>query len=153
MMPIKYTKRSRHFRASRHNGWGIVSGGHRKKGQRDGFGKTGLDKGKWIYTVKYLPGYFGKHGFKRPVKVMEEINTINLKSLEQKLPDLEKKSLVEKKGTHIEIDLEKLGYNKLLSMGKVNGKYNIKVKYASKNAIQKVQDAGGSVMVAESHDE
>lgn len=152
-MPVKYNKRSRHFRGSRHNGWGIVSGGHRKKGQRGGFGKTGLDKFKWIHTVKFMPDYFGKHGFKRPVKILEEINTINLKNLELKLPDLEAKGLVEKKGTHVEIDLEKLGYNKLLSMGKVNGKYNIKTKYASEKAIQKVQDAGGSVIITASEDE
>lgn len=151
-MPIKYKKRSRHFRGSRHNGWGIVSG-HKKKGQRGGFGKTGLGKFKWIYTVKYMPGYFGKHGFKRPAKILEKINIINLKYLEIKLPNFEEQGLVEKKGTHLEIDLGKLGYNKLLGTGKVHGKYNITVKYASENAVQKVEDAGGSVVLTSAKDE
>jgi large subunit ribosomal protein L15 len=100
-----------------------------------------------------MPDYFGKHGFKRPAKILEEINPINLKYLEIKLPTFEEQGLVEKKGTHLEIDLDKLGYNKLLSTGQVHGKYNIKVKYASENAIQKVQDAGGSVVLSGAKDE
>lgn len=145
-MPIRYKKRSRHFRGSRHNGYGI-QGQHRKKGLKGGFGKTGLGKHKWTWTVIHKPNYFGKHGFKRPQKIIEEVNIINIKDVEEKLPTWEEEEpgAINKKGTYYEIDLDTLGYQKLLSTGRVNGKYNIKVKKASKRAVEKISDAGGEV--------
>ncbi|MHA1999676.1 MAG: uL15m family ribosomal protein [Promethearchaeota archaeon] len=144
-MPIKYKKQVRHYRASRHNGWGI-QGQHRKKGLIGGAGNTGLQKHKWTWLMaKGSRSYFGKHGFTRPPCSVEKINTINLKVLEQKLPTLEKRGIVEKKGTRLLIDLQKLGIKKLLGTGKVTGKYDITVKYASANAKKKVEEAGGTV--------
>jgi len=46
------------------------------------------------------------------------------------------------------VDLDKLGFNKLLSRGKVTNKYKIKVPYASKKAIEKVKSNGGEVILA-----
>ncbi|MHA1369523.1 MAG: uL15 family ribosomal protein [Promethearchaeota archaeon] len=143
-MTMKYRKKVRRYRGSRQNGWG-TQGQHRKKGSRGGFGKTGLSKHKWTWTVKYAPDYFGKHGFHRPPCVVEKIKAINVKDLELSIPRLLEKGLIEKKGTFYEIDLGRLGYNKLLGAGKVTAKYNIAVKYASKKAIEKIEAAGGSV--------
>lgn len=152
-MPIKYKKKTRHYRASRHNGWGI-QGQHRKKGLRGGFGKTGLGKHKWTWTVIHEPDYFGKHGFKRPQKILEKVEPINIRTLETILHSLlEDEEIASKKGTQYTINLDKAGYQKLLGAGQVRGKYNITVKYASANAIEKIQDAGGSVTLLSSDEE
>ncbi|MBD3185683.1 50S ribosomal protein L15 [Candidatus Bathyarchaeota archaeon] len=152
-MPIKYKKKTRHYRGSRHNGWGI-QGQHRKKGLKGGFGKTGLQKHKWTWLMaKGDRKHFGKHGFKRPPCVTEEIIPINIKVLEEKIPVLLDENLVEKKGSRIIIDLDALGYKKLLSTGSVNGKYDISVKYASKRAVEKIEENGGSVTLTEESSE
>ncbi|MHA1846167.1 MAG: 50S ribosomal protein L15, partial [Promethearchaeota archaeon] len=77
-MTIKYKKRSRHFRGSRHNGYGI-QGQNRKKGLKGGFGKTGFKKHRWTLltamglTKKGKNRYFGKHGFKRPKVIIKDV--------------------------------------------------------------------------------
>ena len=43
--------------------------------------------------------------------------------------------------------LGKLGYNKLLSKGKVNKKLKISVKYASKKVVEAVKKSGGEVIL------
>ena len=43
--------------------------------------------------------------------------------------------------------LEKIGFNKLLSKGKISNKYRIKVPYASKKAIEKIKKGGGEVIL------
>ena len=43
------------------------------------------------------------------------------------------------------IELRKVGYNKLLSSGKVTKKLKITVPIASPKAVEKVQQAGGTV--------
>lgn len=151
-MTIRYTKRSRHFRGSRHNGWGIV-GQHRKKGKKGGFGKTGGMKHKWTYTVVYEPDRFGKHGFQRPVAVQHPDTTITFVQLETRLKAYEAAGIAQKKGSAIEIDLGKAGVTKLLGSGQVHGKYTITVQRASKKAVEKVAAAGGSVSVLDTGDE
>ncbi|MBU4284395.1 MAG: uL15 family ribosomal protein, partial [Nanoarchaeota archaeon] len=46
-------------------------------------------------------------------------------------------------------DLKKLGFNKLLSTGKITKKFSIKCEYASKKAIDKIKKAGGSIILEE----
>ena len=44
------------------------------------------------------------------------------------------------------IELDKLGYNKLLGSGQVNKKFKITTKYFSKKAKEKVEKMGGEVV-------
>lgn len=46
------------------------------------------------------------------------------------------------------IDLEAMGYEKLLGKGAVNNKLQIKVALASNNAVEKVKKAGGKVVLS-----
>ena len=48
----------------------------------------------------------------------------------------------------IEIDLNKLGYEKLISKGKLNKKVMVKIKFASKRAIEKIEKLGGKVILS-----
>jgi large subunit ribosomal protein L15 len=51
-MVYRRSKKVRKQRGSRVHGYGRISGGHRKSGQRGGTGKAGLTKHHWILTIK-----------------------------------------------------------------------------------------------------
>jgi large subunit ribosomal protein L15 len=86
----------------------------------------------WIIK-KYgsVNNYFGKHGFRIPQKVKQVDNPINIKDLPNK----------------DEINLNEMGYTKLLSKGNINRKIKIIVKKCSKNAKDKIEKAGGQVII------
>jgi len=62
---------------------------------------------------------------------------INKLSREQKL---------EKKSGKVFLNLEELGYDKLLGMGKITQPVLVKVSSYSKTAVNKVEEAGGQVL-------
>lgn len=106
-------------------------GQHRKKGQKGGSGNTGLKKHKWIWTVKYAPDYFGKHGFVRKNQTKNrEINLRDVSNLasEHSLSD---------------INLKDFGYDKVLGMGQLKSPLTITAAFFSKRALEKIQEAGG----------
>ena len=109
--------------------------GGRGAGLRGGRGNAGLLKHKWMHMVKYMPDHFGRHGFKRPQSISQEIKTINVGQLEEKFPGKN------------DIDLKKEGYDKLLGGGKLNKKYKIKVNSASEKALIKVKEKGGEIIL------
>jgi large subunit ribosomal protein L15 len=146
-MPIKYPKNTSSYRGSRHHGFGTQSQ-HRKHGKKGGRGFTGECKHSWSWVIRFYGGHtWGKLGFNRPVCVVEVSNPINVKEVEILLPKLEAAGAAEKKGSFYEVDLDKAGYNKLLSTGAVHGKYNITVQHASDKAVEKIKNAGGSVTI------
>ena len=81
--------------------------------------------------------YFGKYGFKTK-GVSKAINTINIGYINDN---------PEKFG--LEVDLGKLGYDKLLGSGRVTRKLKIKVRSASKKVVEKVKKTGGEVILDE----
>ena len=89
--------------------------------------------------------YFGKHGFvSKTPKV--KINAVNVSYLEQHLNRLLSSNIIKKEGAVYSVELEKLGYNKLLGDGQISMKFKITAPYASKSAIAKVREAGGEVV-------
>ena len=89
--------------------------------------------------------YFGKFGFvSKTAKV--KINAVNIGYIEQHVEKLLSSNLVKKEDGFYSVELEKLGFNKLLGDGKVSAKFRIKTPYASKTAIDKVKEAGGEVL-------
>ena len=77
------------------------------------------------------------------------IKAVNIKFLEANILKLNSQNLVNKDDEFFSVDLKKLGFNKLLSSGKVTNKYKIKVPYASKKAIEKIKNNGGSVLLTQ----
>jgi len=148
---VTYKKRkNRNMRGSQTHGWGAKKK-HRGAGSRGGRGMAGTGKRGdakkpciWKDTK-----YFGKHGFKIPKKITIEIKAINLKTIEQRLESLLAKKLVEKKNDSYTVDLKNLGFNKILSTGKITKKFNIKCDYASEKAVDKIKNAGGSIVLKE----
>jgi len=138
-MPHKLRK-TRKKRGSRTQGYGRV-GQHRAGGQRGGHGKAGFHKHKWTYVIKYEPEYFGKRGFHSPKSLGRKTKTINVGALDE----LAEKISTEKRKKFL-IDLEGLGYSKLLGTGKVKKPLIVKVMSCSKSAAEKIKEAGGQIL-------
>lgn len=138
-MPHRLRK-IRKKRGSRTCGYGRV-GQHRKSGSK-GYRRAGRHKHGWTYVIKYEPEYFGKKGFTSPKSLKREAKVINVGELEE---------LAEKCGKTEEgkilVDLEGLGYTKLLGAGKVTKPLIVKVASCSKSAAEKIEEAGGQVIV------
>jgi large subunit ribosomal protein L15 len=136
-MPHKLRK-IRKFRGSRTQGYGRI-GQHRDSGSK-GNRKVGRHKHLWSKIVTSQPDYFGKHGFTSPQSKNRVESTINLYKLDQLTAGAE-------------INLTELGYTKLLGAGTINRALTVQVKEASKSAVQKVQKAGGKLILAETSEE
>ncbi|ADP77673.1 LSU ribosomal protein L15P [Methanothermus fervidus DSM 2088] len=134
---------------TRMRGTRTVGGGSAKKrrgaGNRGGRGMAGSHKHLWTWIVKYKPDHFGKRGFKRPKAVTREVKSINLKEIDEKLDELLEKNLAEEKNGMIYIDLEKLGYDKLLGAGQISRPISVKSPEISKKAKEKIIEAGGEI--------
>ncbi len=137
-------KKIKKQRGSKTHGYGSMKK-HRGAGNRGGRGMAGSGKrGDAKKPSINKKRYFGKYGFKSRKR---KDNIINIKDIEQILPKLLEKKQAEKKGDKFIIDLKKLGYNKLLSSGKVKSKLEISIDFASKNAIEKIEKNNGKVNI------
>ena len=141
-MPHKLRK-SRKQRGSRYCGWGQV-GQHRKSGARGGKGKAGGRKHFWIRTVKYEPDRYRKIGFKPPSSLEPRNITINIGDLEDIA--LQTVGLEAGEGETISLDLEALGYEKLLGRGNVRVPLEVKIPEYSSKALEKIEAAGGNIV-------
>lgn len=126
-------KKTRRMRGSRYHGYAAKK--HKGKGNKGGKGMAGSGKKadhKKSYVLKHYHPYFGKRGYtsRRTAKV--KVKILNVEELEKY-----------KEG---EVNLEDY---KILSKGEVKGKYTIKAKAASKKAVEKVEKAGGKIIIKE----
>lgn len=143
-MVVNRSKKSVKRRAHTTHGYGSMKK-NRGAGNRGGRGNAGSGKrGDSTKPTIWKRKYFGKYGFKKK-NTREDINIISIKTLQEKLEQFLNKKLVSKEGDFFIIDLQKIGFNKLLSDGKVLNKLKIKASYASKKAVDKVKAAGGEV--------
>lgn len=139
-------KRKKH---SRFRGFRTYHGSHKKhkgSGNRGGVGNIGLSRHKKGYMLKYDPDHFGKDGFKRHYSLLRNFRTINLKDLDVMVEKLMEKKLVEEENGKIKINLEKIGYDKLLGNGKITKPLIVEGKHFSKSAISKLEQSGGKAV-------
>ncbi len=151
-MVVNKNRKVKKYRGSKTHGCGSMKK-RRGAGNRGGRGNAGTGKRCDVNKPKIWKDkkYFGKYGFKKKGMV-EKINTINIFDVEQKLDSWVKKGKAVEKSGVFEIDLGALGYNKLLSLGKVTKKMKIIVSYASKSAAEKLKSAGCELSVSKSKD-
>jgi len=152
----KYPKKIRKMRGTRTCGYGRV-GQHRKTGQRAGRGKTTQWKKskKTLYLKQKELGFpdpdwkMGKTGFKRPQDInrIYKINTLNVKELDQKIESLVVENKATKSGNTFSINLNNINIQKVLGRGNLNKPINITVNKASKRAIEKIEAAGGKIIL------
>ena len=142
------------MRGRRTHGYGRV-GQHRKTGQRAGRGKTTQWKKskKSFYLKQKELGFpdpdwdIGKKGFKRPqdVRRIHQVNTINIRDLDQKIDNYVLDKKASKTGNTYKINLNEINIQKVLGRGQINKVINISVNKASQKAIEKIETAGGKI--------
>ena len=145
-MTVNKRKKNERQRGHSTHGWGSKKK-HRGKGHQGGAGMAG--SGKRADSKKPSiwkdENYFGKHGFvSKTPKV--KINAVNILYLEQHMDKLMSQKLISKDKETYSVELDKLGFNKLLGDGKVTLKFRIKTPYASKTAVEKIKQSGGEVI-------
>ena len=136
-MPIKKRKKVEKMRGSNSHGYGYKKK-HRGKGSKGGKGRAGSFKHKKSLYLNQGWGHLGKaKGFKslKQREVIVGYKAINLRDIE-KIRDKTKN----------EVDLSSLGYDKVLSSGSVSKPLEIKARYFSKGAEEKIQKAGGKAL-------
>ena len=144
-MPHK-DRKVRKQRGSRTHGYGQI-GQHRSGGGgRGGHGKAGFDKHKWTYVLKYDPTYWEKKGFVSTRALGKKVNIINVGKLDDLVDRLDSEKKLERKEKKIFLDLENLGYDKLLGTGKISKSLLVKVSSYSEAASKKLEEAGGEIL-------
>lgn len=152
-MGMKLKKRRKssrmHGKGMGSHGWGSRKK-HISSGNRGGFGFAGTGKmaGHKKTLVFKLHGtkYFGKQGFTSRGSKRKHDKTMNISEIVLSLEKF-KKQYGEKDGT-----LNFKGY-KILGEGETTLKLKIKAKAASKSAMEKIQKAGGQIILEKAESE
>lgn len=139
------TKQKSHsYRGSRTCGGGTHKN-RRGGGSRGGRGHAGACKHNTFKAMK--EGWmYGKHGFHRPPAVRTYVTSLNVGELDELAAYLIDAGVAHEKDGAISINLEELGFDKLLGNGRVSKKYVINVGTASASAKAKVEELGGQII-------
>ena len=140
-MGLKKTHKGKKSKKQVGKGMGTHGRGARKagkdKGHKGGLGMAGsgkrADQHKTRIIKMYGNDYFGKSGITSRGTKRDKRDRINLFDIQNKYQPGE-------------INLEN---HKILGSGSIKGKYIIKAKEASKSAIEKVEAAGGKIILPE----
>lgn len=133
-------------KVGKYRGGGTHGGGARKKrrgaGSRGGRGRAGSGKraghGRFGITL-------GRHGFTSKNTIV--VNAVNVSYFTpERVNRLVKEGKAVKEGNFYSLDLDVLGYNKLLGTGKTSVRLKLKVKSCSAGAVEKIKAAGGEVI-------
>lgn len=144
-MQKRKSKKIHKMRGRRAAGYGF-SAGHRASGQRGGKGMAGSKKHHYIKVMQENPRYFGKLGFKRPQKLLEDVVVLNIGEIDAAADGLVEDGMATMKGKRYQIDVAKLGVDKILGSGKVTRKLDlVGVKAISARAREKVLGIGGTI--------
>jgi len=110
-----------------------------------GKGKAGGRKHYWIRTVKYDPYRFRRIGFKPPSSLMPSPETVNVGELDGiALHTLGIERV--RGGNDLSLDLNAMGYTKLLGRGDVSLPLTIRVPEYTSRAMEKIEAAGGKIV-------
>ena len=143
-MKLKKTKKSKAQRGNTTYGWGARKK-HMGSGHRGGFGMAGTgkraDHKKSLIIVKY-DKYFGKQGFTSRKTERRNNKVMNLEYINKNIETLKRK-YANKEGV---LDLKDY---KILAKGELTQKIVIKTKSASENAIKKIEQSGGKIILTQ----
>lgn len=143
-MTVNKRKKNSRLRGSHTHGWGAMKK-HRGAGSRGGRGMAGTGKrGDAKKPSIWKNDYFGKQGFVSKSRAPEEI-IINIKTIEDLTEKLVTEGKIKVQNGAYYINLNELGYNKLLGTGRATKKYMITVDFAAPGAAEKIKKAGGNL--------
>jgi large subunit ribosomal protein L15 len=111
---------------------------------------AGSKKHHYIKVMQENPRYFGKWGFKRPQKVIDNLVTLNIGDIDEAADRLVEQGAATKTGKRYNIDVSKIGIDRILGSGKVTRKMNlVGVKAITPRAREKVTGIGGTIDLPE----
>jgi large subunit ribosomal protein L15 len=135
-------RKTRKFRGSRTHGWGQI-GQHRASGHKGGLGKAGMHKHLYSSLLKYDPDHFGHDSTHPP-----HPNLTRKWASVRDLDDIYAK-YGKQEGSKKVLDLDGLGYDKLLGGGQLKNAYSVKIQQYTTSAEEKIKKAGGEVLAVE----
>ena len=135
-------RKIRKQRGSRTHGWG-TSGQHRKSGMRGGYGNVGRLRHRKSAVIRYAIEVEKKRLLPKLLKKRRSV--ANVGQLEDLLARPECAHAVsEHEGKRL-LDLQSLGYSKLLGSGSIRSPILVRIKEFSKSAAAKIEAAGGQI--------
>ena len=142
MVQIRQSKKTTKMRGSRTHGYGSHKK-HRGGGSRGGRGMAGVNRQKKTWLLKHKPNHLGKRGFKSLAqrKLVDQKVAVNVRDLE----------VLAAGGK--EIDLAKMGYDKVLGAGSINVALTVKADYFTETAKNKIEQAKGKVILSSAEKE
>lgn len=148
------TSKKRRQRGSRTHGGGTHKN-RRGAGHRGGRGRAGRDKHEFH---NYEP--LGKSGFSRPQKTQTQVETINLRELDEDAVVLAEEGLAEESGDGYELDVRDIvedGHEvdvvKVLAAGRVHNELTVTADAFSDGAREALEAAGGEAVLTEHGEE
>jgi len=144
-MVVRRRRKSKKRLGSRTYGRGCAKRG-RGSGEKGGKGLSGGHKQKWSYFLKYMPEYFGKHGFVRPPEVRTKVNAIDVGEIDERLDELIQQGIAKQEEKKFVVDVRKLGFDKVLGGGHVTHPLEITAGNFSEHAKRKLEEAGGKAV-------
>jgi len=141
-MVVRRRKKSQKYRGERHMRRGMNDRA-RNAGVRGGRGRAGMGKMKDHKQAIHVP----EKGFYNPTH--REIRAINIRTILKSLDNWKEKGLVSEENGKLVIDLEKLGYNKLI--GRVPAdvdlhQMEIRVKYVAETTKENLSNKGVTIV-------
>jgi large subunit ribosomal protein L15 len=144
------TNKKKRQRGSRTHGGGTHKN-RRGAGHRGGRGAAGRDKHEFH---NYEP--LGKHGFTRPEKVTDEVETVDVRTLDEDAPLLAAEGVAEETDGGYSLDARDVvedGHEvdavKVLGTGQVRNELTVVADAFSAEAREKIETAGGSATLSE----
>ncbi|SNQ60689.1 uL15m family ribosomal protein [Candidatus Methanoperedens nitratireducens] len=114
-------------------------------GSRGGRGNAGTCKHHFVRSMQ-RGLLFGKHGFKRPLAIVDDCTIVNVGEIDEAIEQLVADGVAEMKGDAFHIDLANLGIEKVLGSGKVTKPLFITASEFSSTAKQKIDEAKGKAV-------
>lgn len=152
-MVVRKKKKVLKQRAKTWHGMGKGGAHNKGAGNRGGRGRAGTGKRGDANKPKVWKNgkYFGKYGFKS--KSRSKVKAINVSYIDSHIDVLLDKKLITKDKESYIVDLDKLGFNKLLGSGpKLKNKLKITAENFTERAKSKVERAGGEAIIKETRE-
>ena len=105
----------------------------------------GLHKQGWSYVTSYEPDYFKKIRFKSIEGPRTNGTIVNVGDLDDLITRTSSRR--ESMRSCTEIDLDKLGFRKILGKGQITRSISVRVKSCSKEARRKIEESGGKIIL------
>ena len=91
-------------------------------------------------------GPFATMGFVRPLEVSEEVSSINVGELDERLDELVQQGIAKQVENKFVVDVRKLGFEKVLGGGRVTHPLEVTAGKFSEQAKRKLEEAGGKAV-------